>query len=267
MPSWGANWPRRWGPARGCRSPRRANWRSGTESVLGIAAPCYSPAMKTAALLLALLSCAQETPRPPAPQEPHLRNLRQLTTDGTHAEAYWSPDGAKLIFQAVRPAEGDKADQIYVMDVANGTTKRISNGEGKTTCACFLPDGRIVYSSTKAAGPEPPPPPDKSKGYRWPLYREFDIYLLDPKSGVEKRLTESDGYDAETTVSPDGTRLVFMSQRDGAFGLYTMNVDGTELRKVTKKRCYTGGAFFSPDGKQLVYRSFYPNGAEQEEHL
>jgi len=211
------------------------------------------------ALLLLLAACASS--------EPRLRNLRQLTTDGTHAEAYWSPDGRKLIFQAVRPNEGDKADQIYVLDLATGASKRISNGEGKTTCAYFLPDGRIVYSSTKAAGPEPPPPPDKSKGYRWPLYREFDIYLLDPKTGEEKRLTDSDGYDAETTVSPDGKRLVFMSQRDGQFALYTMNVDGTDLRKVTRKRCYTGGAFFSPDGRSLVYRSFYPEGKDQEAHL
>src|SRR5688572_18394250 len=217
-----------------------------------------------------LLSCArQQPPAPPAApaQEPRLANLRQLTTDGTHAEAYWSPDGAKLIFQAVRPSEGDKADQIYVYDVASGASKRISNGQGKTTCAYFLPDGRIVYSSTKAAGPEPPPPPDKSKGYRWPLYREFDIYLLDPRTGDEKRLTDSDGYDAETTVSPDGRRLVFMSQRDDAFGLFTMNIDGGDLRKVTKKRCYTGGAFFSPDGRSLVYRSFYPKDKAQEAHL
>jgi len=228
--------------------------------------------MKTLlAAVVFLLACGQQPPPPPqdAPPiaEPRIANLRQLTKDGTHAEAYWSPDGTKLIFQAVRPAEGDKADQIYVLDVATGASKRISDGKGKTTCAYFLPDGRIVYSSTKAAGPEPPPPPDKSKGYRWPLYREFDIYLLDPKTGAEKRLTESDGYDAETTVSPDGKRLVFMSQRDGAFSLYTMNVDGTDVRKVTKKRCYTGGAFYSPDGRSLVYRSFYPDGKEQEAHL
>jgi TolB protein len=223
------------------------------------------------AFVLLLLACAQQPPVPlpgaPPAAEPRLRNLKQLTTDGTHAEAYWSPDGTKLIYQAVRPKEGDKADQIYVMDVATGASKRVSNGQGKTTCAYFLPDGRIVYSSTKAAGAEPPPPPDKSLGYRWPLYREFDIYLLDPNTGEEKRLTDTDGYDAETTVSPDGKRLVFMSQRDNAFALYTMNVDGSDLRKVTKKRCYTGGAFFSPDGRSLVYRSFYPAGQEQEDHL
>ncbi len=218
-------------------------------------------------LVLALLlpaACAGPA-APPRAGEWRLAKLRQLTFDGTNAEAYWSPDGSKLVYQAVKA--GDRADQLYLYDFATGESKRISDGKGKCTCAYFLRDGRIVYSSTKHAGDAPPPPPDRSKGYVWPLYRDFEIYVLDPATGREQRLTDSDGYDAETTVSVDGSRLVFMSQRDGAFGLYTMNPDGTDLRKVTRKRCYTGGAFFSPDGTRLVYRSFYPADAKQEAML
>lgn len=196
-------------------------------------------------------------------QEPHLEDVRQLTTGGTHAEAYWSPDGKKLILQAVR--EGDKADQIYVLDLETNELKRVSNGKGKCTCGFFLPDGRIVYSTTMFSGDDPPPPPDRSKGYRWPLYREFEIVVTDGTKIT--RLTESDGYDAETTVSPDGKRLVFMSHRDGEFALHTMNTDGTDLRKVTSRRSYTGGAFFSPDGQWLVYRSLYPANKTDEDML
>ncbi len=197
--------------------------------------------------------------------EKHFGAIRQLTVDGTHAEAYWSFDGTKLILQAVR--EGDKADQVYVLDIASGKLTRVSNGEGKCTCSYFLPDGRIVYSSTKASGAEPPPPPDRSKGYRWALYREFEIFLYDPKTGKEERLTTSDGYDAETTVSPDGRRLVFMSQRDDAFNIYTMKTDGSDLRKLDQPRGYTGGPFYSPDGQWLVYRSFYPKDDAQTKEL
>lgn len=196
-------------------------------------------------------------------QDSHLEDVRQLTVGGTHAEAYWSPDGKKLILQAVR--EGDKADQIYVLDLETEKLTRISNGKGKCTCGYFLPDGRIVYSTTMYAGDEPPPPPDRSKGYRWPLYREFEIVISD--GGKITRLTESDGYDAETTVSPDGKKLVFMSHRNGEFGLYTMSTDGSDLRRVTKRRSYTGGAFFSPDGEWLVYRSLYPANKTDEEML
>jgi TolB protein len=195
--------------------------------------------------------------------ESHLEDVRQLTMGGTHAEAYWSPDGTKLVLQAVR--EGDRADQIYVLDVESGALRRISNGKGKCTCGYFLKDGRIVYSTTQFSGDDPPPPPDRSQGYRWPLYREFEIVIDD--GGTLTRLTDHDGYDAETTVSPDGKRLVFMSHRNGEFGLYTMGLDGRDVRKVTKKRSYTGGAFFSPDGEWLVYRSLYPANQRDEEML
>ena len=193
-----------------------------------------------------------------------LQNVRKLTADGTHAEAYFSQDGKKLVLMGQRA--GDKADQIYVLDVATGALERVSGGGGKCTCGYFLPDGRLVYSSTHHKSLEPPVRPDRSKGYVWPFFREFDLFLRE-KDGTLKQLTDSDGYDAETTASPDGKRLVFTSHRDKTMALYTMNVDGTDLRRVTKKRGYAGGAFFSPDGTKLVYRAFYPSTPEQEQAL
>ena len=208
-------------------------------------------------LLLAVLLAGCATP-PPAPE---LRDIRQLTRDGTHAEAYFSHDGKKLVLMAQRA--GDKADQIYELDLATQALTRVSNGQGRTTCGYFLPDGRVLYSSTHQADPEPPAPPDHSKGYVWGLYRSYDIFLRE-KDGTLRNLTNSDGYDAETTVSPDGKRLVFTSHRDGGIGLYTMNVDGTDLRRVNHRRGYAGGAFFSPDGRWIVYRAAYPKTDEEK---
>ena len=200
-------------------------------------------------LLLLALGCSSG----PAPL-PQLREIRQLTSNGTHAEAYFSYDGKKLVLMAQRA--GDKADQIYELDVATQALTRISGG-GRTTCGYYLPDGRILYSSTHHHGVEPPVPPDHSKGYVWGLYRTYDLFLRG-KDGALTQLTNNDGYDAETTVSPDGKRLIFTSHRDGGIGLYTMNVDGTDLRKVNHRRGYAGGAFFSPDGRWIVYRAAYP---------
>jgi Tol biopolymer transport system component len=124
----------------------------------------------------------------------------------------------------------------------------------------------MVYSSTHLSGPQPPPRPDRSKGYVWPFFREFELFLRE-KDGAVKRLTDNDGYDAEGTVSPDGKTIIFTSHRDGGMGLYTMGVDGTGLRKITQRRGYAGGAFFSPDGKWIVYRAFYPRTPEEEAAL
>ena len=74
-------------------------------------------------------------PAPVDPQERHLRNLRQLTFGGQNAEAYFSPDGKRLIFQSTR--DGRSCDQIYIMDLKGNDVRMVSTGRGATTCASF----------------------------------------------------------------------------------------------------------------------------------
>ena len=104
-----------------------------------------------------------------------LMNIQQLTNGGENAEAYWAPDGKRLIFQSTR---GDlKCDQIFIMN-ADGTNQHmVSTGKGRTTCAYFLPDGKhIIYASTHLAGDACPPSADRSKGYLWAVYASYDIF-------------------------------------------------------------------------------------------
>src|SRR5437899_6440738 len=82
-----------------------------------------------------------------APGERHLRNIRQLTFGGENAEAYFSFDGKKLIFQSTR--DGYPVDQIYMMNIDGSGVHRVSNGKGRCTCSYFFKgDRRILYSST-----------------------------------------------------------------------------------------------------------------------
>ncbi len=63
-------------------------------------------------------------------RESHFLNIRQLTFSGENAEAYFSPDGKKLIFQT---HEGDeRCDQIYIMDIDSGELEMVSTGGGVT---------------------------------------------------------------------------------------------------------------------------------------
>ena len=196
----------------------------------------------------------------PEPGERHLRDIRQLTFGGNNAEAYFSPDGERLIFQRQENTETG-CDQQFVMNVDGSGLRKVSNGLGRTTCGYFYDDGRrILYSSTFEHSPECPPPPDRSQGYTWPL-GHFEIYSAKADGSDLRRLTSNDAYDAEATVSPDGKRVVFTSTRDGDIELYTMSVDGSDLRRVTERVGYDGGAFFSPDGTKLVWRAMYPETA------
>jgi Tol biopolymer transport system component len=198
-----------------------------------------------------------QTDSPVAPGEKHLNNVKQLTFGGENAEAYFSPDGKRLIFQSKR--DDLKCDQIFSMNVDGSNQKMISNGEGRTTCSYFMRGGkRVLYASTFQGKKECPPNPDYSKGYVWAIYPDYDIYTADADGKNIKPLTTAKGYDAEATVSPDGKRIIFTSVRDGDLDLYAMDADGKNVKRLTSELGYDGGAFFSPDGKKIVYRSYHP---------
>lgn len=204
-------------------------------------------------------------------QEKNLQNIQKLTFGGDNAEAYFSPDGKKLIMQVTNPAIGAHCDQIYLLDLTKkniGTKdlQLVSTGDGRTTCSFFMPDGKhILYASThesNKACPEKPAPRSDGK-YLWPVYAEFDIYVADLNGKITKKLTDSPGYDAEAVVSPDGKYIVFTSMRSGDLELWRMDIDGKNLKQLTSGLGYDGGAFFSHDSKKLVFRSSRPTSPEE----
>jgi TolB protein len=197
------------------------------------------------------------------PGERHFHNLRQITFGGQNAEGYWGPDGRQIVYQGMNEAEGVPCDQEYVVDLATGRRRRVSNGKGRVTCG-YLYDGgkRVLYASTYLAAPACPPPPDYSKGYVWPMYAGYDIVTHAVDGSGFRRLTDTPGYDAEGTLSPDEKTVVFTSVRDGDLEIYTMSIDGSNVRRLTHEPGYDGGAFFSHDGRRIVYRrDSYPDGA------
>jgi Tol biopolymer transport system component len=221
-------------------------------------------------LAAALALAAQERPQQAVageavvhPEEKRFRNLRQLTSGGQNAEGYWSPDGRSIVFQRMNEAEGVACDQEYVVDVESGSSRRVSNGKGRVTCGYFTDAGRrVLYASTHLASEACPPPADHSRGYSWPMLAGYDIVSHALDGSGFKRLTETPGYDAEATLSPDGKTIVFTSVRDGDLEIYTMASDGTGVKRLTQEPGYDGGPFFSPDGKRIVYRrDHYANAA------
>jgi TolB protein len=192
----------------------------------------------------------------------HLANLKQLTRGGQNAEAYWSPDGSKLIFQSTR--DGNQCDQIYIMNADGSNQHMVSTGKGVTTCGYFMPDSKhFVYASTHEAGAACPAPADRSKGYVWAVYPGFDIYLADEQGKIEKKLTDAPGYDAEATVNWRNNRIIYTSKSSGDLDLWTMKPDGSDKKRITTPEGYDGGAVFSKDGSKMVWRAYRPDTPEK----
>ncbi len=221
-----------------------------------------------AALVLSLHAQRGQLPGPEPlilPQEKHIRNLKQLTFEGENAEAYFSPDGTRLTYQTTAPKG---CDQIYTMKIDGTDKRRVSNGDGRTTCSFYTPNGgSIVFASTHLAGSECPAVPDKSAGYVWPIYDSYDIFRVSPDGTNLTRITTTPGYDAEATIAKDG-RIVFTSVRDGDMEIYTMAPDGSDVRRLTNLPGPDGGPFFSADGSKIVFRGRHPQpGAELDDYF
>lgn len=204
--------------------------------------------------------------------EPHFKNVIQLTNSGDNAEAYWSFDSKRITFQRTNPKEGLNCDQIFMGVVPTKSTdsftyKLISGSKGRTTCSYFTKDGaHILYASTFKGDLNCPPAVDRAKygnKYIWPLYNTYDIFMADTSGNVLKQITTAKGYDAEGTLSYDGKKMIYCSDKDGDLDLYVMELATGKEIKVTNTLGYDGGAWFSPDGKQIVWRASRPSSPEE----
>jgi Tol biopolymer transport system component len=225
--------------------------------ILGLAlAACAPQADHTAAAGAAAGAAVVISHDPEEGESRHLSNIRQLTDGGENAEAYFSADGKRLIFQSTR--DDRSCDLQFTMNIDGSDVRLVSPKAGKTTCGYFYAgDSRIFFASTHAADSACPPRPDPSQGYVWGLDK-FDIYTANADGTGLQRLTDYGVYTAEGTLSPDGQTIVFTSNKDGDLDIYTMRVDGSDVRRLTNRPGYDGGAFFSHDGASIVYRAYHP---------
>lgn len=193
----------------------------------------------------------------------HLTNVRQVTFGLPRAgEGYFSPDGTQIVYQA-NPI-GYPFYQIYVQPLEERVPRLLSTGRGRTTCSFFTPQGDQILFASSHTDPamdltEKKAREEAKQGgrrrYQWDFDPHMELYLIQLDGTGLKRLTNSEGYDAEGSFSPDGSQIVFTSSRDGDPDLYVMHADGTGVRQLTHADGYDGGPFFSPDGNWVIFRS------------
>ncbi|MAS94478.1 MAG: peptidase M28 [Verrucomicrobiales bacterium] len=256
--------------------------------------PVFFSLMKTrfAAFCLCFVSLVFAEEDPAKMESILLDGTRQLTFEGLRAgEGYFSADGSKMIFQSERE-EGNPFYQIYLMDLETGDVERVSPGMGKTTCAWIHPEGdKVLFASTHSD-------PDseklqkeeyelresgKARKYSWDYDEDFEIYEYDLNTKEYKNLTNTLGYDAEGAYSPDGSKIVFGSNRqayDGSMSeedqkafkldkkfpmeIYIADADGSNVKRLTDVDGYDGGPFFSQDGEKICWRRFDRKGLTAE---
>ena len=159
----------------------------------------------------------------------------------SQAQPAWSPDYSQIAFSGVirDRAEAD----IFIMDADGGNLHQVTKGVGNDVGPDWSPDGkRIVFS----------------RGYfrlhGKPRSELMDIFVVDVGSGRETQLTDNRVIDASPDWSPDGSSIVFASERAGTGDLWTVAPDGNSLHQVTDDPLSNElSPRWSPDGQELVF--------------
>ena len=151
---------------------------------------------------------------------------------------------AQIAFSSKR----DGNYEIYVMDDDGKNQRRLTNNRHGDWEPSWSPDGkRIVFASERDGHVQ--------VEHGWPT---SEIYVMDNDRGNLLNLTNNPHDDREPSWSPDGKRIVFMSDRDEPlvyFDIYVMDADGGNLQRLTENRKDDRDPSWSPDGKRIVFRA------------
>ena len=152
-------------------------------------------------------------------------------------------------------SQRDGNPEIYVMDADGGNQRRLTNNPAKDWDPSWSPDGKqIAFVSDRDEHP-----------HFVPGWFSFEIYVMDADGDNQRRLTNNPADDRGPAWSPDGTRIVFMSMRDGhiidfapTYEIYVMDADGGNPQNLTNNPSDDRYPSWSPDGKRIVFVSERP---------
>ncbi|HEV2216361.1 MAG TPA: DPP IV N-terminal domain-containing protein [Candidatus Dormibacteraeota bacterium] len=185
-------------------------------------------------------------------------HVRDLTPDGAwNVDPSWSPDGTRIAFQSTR----DGRDNVYVMNVQSGVVTRLTDGRGFNGFPTWSPDGRyIAYESSRDGITSTPDPP----GY----YRT--IYVIGADGSGLHRLLRATAVDSGPAWSPSGDLIAFSSDRERAYDIYVVGLDGADPRQLTHHAMDGGfGTYprWSPDGTRLAFNDANSAGTGSEVYV
>ena len=172
--------------------------------------------------------------------------LQQLTENSAFdVDPEWSPDGEQIAFESDR----DLFSDIFLMNADGTVQTNVTNNRAFDRSPTFAPDGeRIAFESGLSAGVDNPT-------------GDTEIFSVGTDGATLQQLTNNTARDFFPDYGPDGRKIAFVSDRDFAPGVYTMNADGSKQRKTSRgSGIVFASPSWSPDGARITFMSDQEGG-------
>ena len=181
-------------------------------------------------------------------------NIKQITDNligegNSFIDISWSPDGSHILLIS-RYVDSEFLDwdfEMFVVEVASLALAQLADRDNFGGGASWSPDGKqILFQSGSLEEAD----------------ENSEIFVIDIDGSNIQQLTDNDSYDGNASWSPDGSQILFQSgspieyeEADEDSELFVMDVDGSNVRQLTDNDIYDGGASWSPDGTQILFRT------------
>jgi TolB protein len=156
-------------------------------------------------------------------------------------ESSWSPDGKVIAFDSIRSGKLN----IYTWKIDTRELKRITMTDANDFTPEFSPDGKQLAFVSDRTG-------------------HNEIFSVDLASGSQRQLTKDNSDDIHPHWSPDGECVIYCPARDNPnqpsapegeiYEIYTIKLDGSDAKRITKDKGINTYPSYSPDGRQVLFR-------------
>jgi Tol biopolymer transport system component/serine/threonine protein kinase len=214
----------------GARDGRKRQVTQPPEGVIGDMAPCFSPDGNSVAFIRGLSSGVNDLYVVPLAGG----ESRRVTRDNRYIlSAAWGPGGKTLVFSSDRA----RNRALWSVPVSGGTATRVPMVSENASDPAFSRDGEnMAYSQ---------------------LFEDTNIWRFDLGGRAAlRKVVASTQLDTSPSISPDGTRIAFRSNRSGSNEIWESDSEGRAARQVTHVGGpLTGSPKWSPDGSRLAFDS------------